>query len=185
MGLFDRVKIDNRLSLKLKKADAATINNVSEGSDKWKQDMQTKDLENWMQDFSIDNKGKLWIYEDPKDKRKRKKYPHTGEIEVYTIITNDETDYDADVNVTLKFDNGVGKVVSTKVTKNSNATRIKNTKLFEENRKRYDAMRQTIWFKVYRTVYKQPVSWIINTTSRALHKLSTSIQRLRFILLPW
>jgi len=185
MGLFDRVKLDDRLNLKLKKADAATINNVSAGNNKWKQDMQTKDLENWMQDYTIDSKGKLWIYEDPRDKRKRKKFTHTGLIDVYTIITNDETDYDADVNVSIKFDNGIGKVVSTKVTKSSNATRIKNENIFEENRKKYDAMRRKTWFKVYRNIYKRPVSWSINKTSHALYALSMGVQRLRFILLPW
>ena len=185
MGLFDRVKIDSRLKLKLKKADEETINNVSGGSDKWKQDMQTKDLENWMQDFVIDNKGKLWIYEDPRDKRKRKKYPHTGVIDVYTIITNDDTDYDADVTVSLMLDNGVGKIISTKVTKHENATRIKNENIFQENRKRYDAMRQKTWFKIYRNLYKRPVAWTINIISRTLYKLSTSVQRLRLILIPW
>ena len=185
MGLFDRVKIDDRLDLKLKKVDAMSIHKASEGDNKWKHDLQTKDLENWMQDFSIDSKGKLWIYEDPKDKRKRKKYPHTGDIEVYTIITNDSSEYDVDVNVELTFDKGIGKVKQTTVRRSPNDTRLKNEKQFEENRKRYDALRQTTRYKIYKTLYKCPVSWTLYGLSKMFYSLSHAMQRLRYKLLFW
>jgi hypothetical protein len=138
-----------------------------------------------MQDFSIDSKGKLWIYEDPKDKRKRKKYPHTGEIDVYTIITNDENDHDVDVNVKLNLDNGVTKSIKTSITKHSNETRLKNQELFEANRKKYDALRQSFIFKCYRVLYKVPVSFILGLLTRVFYKLSIGCQRLRLKIMPW
>ena len=184
MGLFDRVKVDDRFKLKLTKADTETINNATSNSD-WKMDFQTKDLENWMQDFSIDSKGKLWIYEDPKDKRKRKKFPHTGDVDIYTIITNDDNEHDVDVNITLSFDNGIGKVKTSKVEKHCNKTRLKNEAEFESNRKRYDALRQTNRYKLYRLVYRKPISVTLGALSRFCYKLSTGLQTLKYKLLFW
>ncbi len=184
MGLFDRIKIDDRFNLKLKKADVKTISNVTSNND-WKNSLQTKDLENWMQDFTIDSKGKLWIYEDPKDKRKRKLFTHTGEVDVYTIITSDETDHDVDVNIKVKFTKGIGKVLTSGITKHSNATRIKNEAEFQKNRKRYDKLRETKRYKVYLYLYRNPVNMIFGTMTRMLYKMTSVSQRLRCKLLFW
>lgn len=116
MGLIDRAKIDNDFNLKIKKADLKAIEQVTDNAD-WKSDMQTKDLECWMQDYLLDKAGKLWIYKHPTDKRQRKIVQHDGVVNFYTIITNDQTDHDVDVNVCVIFTKGTGRTKTTTVTK--------------------------------------------------------------------
>lgn len=184
MGLFDRAKIDDEFNLKIKKADLKTIEHVTDNND-WKLDMQTKDLECWMQDYYLDKAGKLWIYEHPTDKRKRKIVQHDGMVDFYTIITNNQTDHDVDVNVCVKFTKGVGRTKTTTVTKHCNKTRLQNEREFQDRRKKWDALRRTNRYKIYRLLYKIPVSWTLNGLSRMFYKLSHVVQRLRFKLLFW
>lgn len=184
MGLFDRAKIDNDFNLKIKKADVKTIEQVTDNTD-WKSDMQTKDLECWMQDYLLDKAGKLWIYEHPTDKRRRKIVQHHGMVNFYTIITNDQTDHDVDVNVCVKFTKGTGRTKTTTVTKHSNETRLRNEREFQERRKKWDARRNTTGYKIYKHVYRRPVGWCVDTTSRLLNRASWHLQKLKRVLLFW
>ena len=184
MGLFDTVKIDDRFNLKIKKTDLKTIEQVTDNTD-WKSDMQTKDLECWMQDYYLDKAGKLWIYEHPTDKRRRKIVQHHGLVNFYTIITSDQTDHDVDINVCVKFTKGVGKTKSIEITKQSNETRMQNEREFQDRRKKWDAVRQTTRYKIYKLLYRDPVSWTLNKISGILYRLSHTIQRLRLKLLFW
>lgn len=184
MGLFDRLTISDKFNIKLNSSDLKTIETYAK-SDKWLKDFQTKDLENWMQDFSIDGKGKLWIHEDHKDMRKRKRYKHHGIVNAYTYITSDEHEHDLYIDLEFKLNAGVAKTVKSIVEKRSNATRISNQKIFEQNRKKWDAIRSTKRFRIYNLLYKRPVSYILNIVSKVTYKISTGCQRLKLKLFWW
>ena len=173
MGLFDRVKVDARFAMKIAKSELKIIDQVLGLDQVWDRDFQTKDLECWMQDYSIDKSGKLWIYTDDNDKRKRKRVIHNGEVELYTYITNDETTFDVDITLYLLITKGVAKVTRSSVVKRSNSTRLKNIKLFEENRKKYDALRATTRYKLYRSLYREPV----RLTLRVIRKIGNVLVR--------
>lgn len=173
MGLFDRVKIDARFAMKIARRELKIIDQVLGLDQIWDRDFQTKDLECWMQDYTIDKSGKLWIYADDNDKRKRKRVMHNGDVELYTIITNDDTTFDVDITLNILFTKGVAKVIKSSVDKQSNSTRLKNKKLFEDNRKKYDALRSTSRYRLYQLLYRQPVRLFL----RMIRKLGQLVVR--------
>jgi hypothetical protein len=184
MGLFDRIKIDNRFKTKLSKSDESTIDVVNK-SNKRDFEYQTKDLQCWMQDYSIDSKGKLWIYTDDHDKRKRKRDYVTGDVTMYTIITNDDLDYDLDITHEVTAVKGVCKCTKSYLEKRCNKTRLTNERLFEENRRRYDALRRTMRFKLYMFLYKRPVRFTLQIICKVCGIIQRLCNRLQIKLLPW
>ena len=183
MGLFDRVKVDARFPMKIRKPELKVIDQVLGLNQIWDREFQTKDLECWMQDYTIDKSGKLWIYADGNDKRKR--VYHHGEVELYTIITNDETAFDVDISLHLTLNKGVAKVTRSCVEKKSNSTRLKNMKLFEENRKKYDTLRTTTCYKIYRALYREPIRLTFKTIRRCCTRMINIINKLERVLLFW
>lgn len=184
MGLFDRIKIDVKFKTKLTKSDHSAIDEANRSNDH-DFEYQTKDLQCWMQDYSIDSKGKLWIYTDDHDKRKRKRDYYTGEITLYTIITNDSLDHDLDITHELLAQKGVCKCTKSYIDKRCNKNRLSNERQFEENRRRYDALRTTLRYKLYLNIYKRPVRFTLQSICSICRAIQVFCNRLQIKLLPW
>lgn len=182
MGLFDRIKIDDKFKTKLTKSDHSTIDKVNTSNDL---EYQTKDLQCWMQDYSVDSKGKLWIYMDDNDKRKRKRDYFTGDITLYTIVTNDDLDHDLDITHELSATRGVCKCTKSYIEERCNKNRISNEKQFEENRRKYDALRLTLRYKLYLNAYKRPVKFTLQLVCGICKYIQMFCNRLQIKLLPW
>lgn len=184
MGLFDKIKIDSRFKTKLTKSNIKAIDKAI-GLNDFNFEYQTKDLQCWMQDYYIDIKGRLYIYTDDKDRRKRKRDHYTGTLELWTIITNDELDHDLDVTHEIVSTKGVCKCIKSYIEKRCNKTRISNEIQFEKNRRKYDALRKTLRYKVYFNVYKRPIRYVLRSICKMCSAIQTLCGRVQLKLFPW
>lgn len=187
MGMFDYIKLSPKIDLKLTKKQKAQLTKASGG--RWSRKLQTKCFDNMLDHYYVDASGKLWsdghLYYKPTKKR-RQRITHTGVVEVHDYITNDNLNTDLSFSVELEFTRGVFKRAKNVVTEEcDNSTRISNQKTFEENRKRWDALRTSTKYKIYKSVYKKPIYFIFNVIINTLTFTINRLKNIRDLILFW
>lgn len=186
MGMFDTIIIDSEFDLNLTTNEQKLLDKVI-GNKQWKREFQTKDLECWLNKYQLDKHNKLWIHTEAKRGRKFKRLYHDGKVTFYDYITNDDINFDIRLEYVAVFLKGKIKHLTKNFEKQDNYTRVHNMKLFEQNRKRYDAMRDKVWYKIYHNTYKRPGIYVINKLIKATQSLTHQLQRGRTnkFLFPW
>ena len=186
MGMFDTIILDPDFKLGLSKDNQKILDKVIDKR-KWSREFQTKDLECWLNIYRLDKNNKLWEETGNKKGRKWKRFYHSGRVTFYDYITNDNSKHDVRLEFVATFDKGCVKQITNHLDTQDNTTRIHNMKKFEQNRKRYDAMRDKIWYKIYYNTYKRPGHYMLNKLIKLSQSVSHFLQRGRVnkLLFPW
>jgi hypothetical protein len=186
MGMFDTIILDPDFNLGLSKDDQKTLDRAI-GERNWTREFQTKDIECWLNRYHLDKNNKLWEETGNKKGRKRKRLYHDGKVTFYDYITNDKIKYDVRLEYIAVFDRGCIKKITNHLEIQDNTTRIHNMNSFEQNRKRYDAMRNKVWYKIYYNTYKRPGLYILNKLIKIAQSFTHQLQRGRTnkLLFPW
>ena len=183
MGLFDNIYCKSKLPL------PDDLRELSDLKVDWKsQPFQTRDLDNCLSVFHIEENGDLIEevhdrefekddshpfggYLRSKDKWNEKRWHH-GEINFYESFYAKNFDYWVEFKA-IFTEGQLSNIELVEFTEKCNKKRREDNKKMEERIRLREERSKKLWYKLYRVIWKAPVRW----TCRKIYSLSSWIGR--------